>query len=598
MDLSISKKLQSLNEVTKKLIQCKSLSEVVSCSLAEIRNRLEVQVASIFLIDKEGRVQRVGIDGHDKFNNPIENDWLDGENYLPGESFSGYSMPTFESNLNYGKPNYVNEFSKNNSHMKYGNEYIEKLGLLQSGISVPLNGLYKSFGTIEVLNKKNNQQFTESDLYWLMLIGSNVADTISSFINNKYNQNFKLLIENLVDLLPTNKDFNLKMTYEDIARKVIKEFTPYKVCIIRIPDKNESLNIESQVCTEDISFVNRKDSSIPRKSYIIGEVYNSHKAEYINDIDIESDKFFNYKWIKSQGLKSFACLPLIVKNTCVGTLSVYTGFKTKFYNSDKDILNYIAFLVAAITERFRIVSELRKVRNELSDAQEKFLNASILVGYEAQLKNIVHQYKNELIEESLFLQEIQSSKKSQKEKKYSINEKLNWLEMRIKEIEDLVSVENPIPIQINNLINNVLMTISSESIIIQKKLGANIPIIYANPEKFSSIIHNLISNAIIAINASTTKNGLITIYTSTIVSKDIPKIQVIVEDNGIGISNNIRDKIYDQGFTTRRDRGGTGLGLYISKTILDEYGGKIRFNSKFGKGTKFYIEIPILRNQM
>lgn len=103
----------------------------------------------------------------------------------------------------------------------------------------------------------------------------------------------------------------------------------------------------------------------------------------------------------------------------------------------------------------------------------------------------------------------------------------------------------------------------------------------------------MLSNAIFAIDKAQRERGLIFIHTDVVVVKNISKIQITVEDNGIGIPNKNRDKIYEQGFTTREHRGGTGMGLYISKLIVEEYGGIIYLDSKLGQGTKFYVEIPI-----
>ena len=261
-------------------------------------------------------------------------------------------------------------------------------------------------------------------------------------------------------------------------------------------------------------------------------------------------------------------------------------------------MEYLAFLIAAITERVRIIDELRRVKKELNDAHEKFLNISILVGTETQLEDFIHQYKNELIEGELVLRDLLSNKKSQKEKNIIINEKLDWLEKRTKELTGLIREEEPVPVQINDLVKQVIKPLSVDNSIEFKEKYNKIPVISVDPNKIKSVIHNLISNAIIAINKAQKKKGKISITTNVVVVKDIQKIQLVVEDNGIGIPNENRDEIYEKGFTTRKNEGGTGLGLYISKLIVEDYGGRIYFNSKVGQETKFYVEIPIKRHQI
>jgi len=71
-------------------------------------------------------------------------------------------------------------------------------------------------------------------------------------------------------------------------------------------------------------------------------------------------------------------------------------------------------------------------------------------------------------------------------------------------------------------------------------------------------------------------------------------IRVLFTDNGPGIPAEHLDKLFDPFFTTRGAKGGTGLGLSICHGIVAEHGGKIWARNKLGKGTTFFVELPIL----
>ncbi|MBX9733648.1 MAG: sensor histidine kinase [Chitinophagaceae bacterium] len=67
-----------------------------------------------------------------------------------------------------------------------------------------------------------------------------------------------------------------------------------------------------------------------------------------------------------------------------------------------------------------------------------------------------------------------------------------------------------------------------------------------------------------------------------------------VSDNGTGIPNEIKEKIFQPFFTTKPTGQGTGLGLSLSYDIVKAHGGKLTVESELGKGTIFKIEIPYL----
>jgi signal transduction histidine kinase len=70
-------------------------------------------------------------------------------------------------------------------------------------------------------------------------------------------------------------------------------------------------------------------------------------------------------------------------------------------------------------------------------------------------------------------------------------------------------------------------------------------------------------------------------------------VDVLFSDDGCGMSPDVRRKAFDPFFTTRRDRGSTGLGLHIVHAIVTNYlGGRLHLDSKPGKGTKIRLVLP------
>lgn len=104
------------------------------------------------------------------------------------------------------------------------------------------------------------------------------------------------------------------------------------------------------------------------------------------------------------------------------------------------------------------------------------------------------------------------------------------------------------------------------------------------PWDICGILGNLIDNAIHA--SENVKDGKILVS----LREDINNYILKVKDNGMGISKDIEDKVFDMGFTTKGSKG-QGVGLAVSKKKLKAHGGDIRFiTSK--KGTVFTVVIP------
>ncbi|MEI6843158.1 MAG: ATP-binding protein [bacterium] len=121
----------------------------------------------------------------------------------------------------------------------------------------------------------------------------------------------------------------------------------------------------------------------------------------------------------------------------------------------------------------------------------------------------------------------------------------------------------------------------------------NIPTISADKNLVRIILQNLLSNA----NKYTPKEGSITLSIEKIENDPKPHLLIQCIDTGCGIPEPQKNKIFQKLFRADNartiDTEGTGLGLYIIKSILDETGGSVKFESAEGKGTTFTISIPL-----
>jgi len=120
------------------------------------------------------------------------------------------------------------------------------------------------------------------------------------------------------------------------------------------------------------------------------------------------------------------------------------------------------------------------------------------------------------------------------------------------------------------------------------KYEDDLPLIWGNFQRLEQVMINLIQNACEALEISKKKIDITVTY-----EKESNKIVIKIKDEGKGISEKDIKRIKDPFFTTKRGKGGTGLGLFVSDGIIDEHHGKLEFSSTIGKGTTASISLAI-----
>ncbi|MGP1382426.1 MAG: GAF domain-containing protein [Thainema sp.] len=344
-----------LREFGNRLLRCDSLEEVIDITFEKIEKDLYPQVISIFLFSKDDTLKRIRIKGYDFEGQVIDNDWLSGEEYKPGESFSGKAARPRSSNSSspYGETYYINNFEDEIENFLYGSAYLEKLGVLKSGVSVPLNGTHRTFGTLETLNKRysynstsvnNNGIYRESEVCWLTVLGAHVSAAISRIRKKQESRIYANISRKLAD--PDNRKFPQSEVYKSITDQFVGSLTPYKACILR-EGHGDKLFVIERSCTSDISFNGKGLEPRSIEGYLVGEAYQKKEPIIINDIDKEIKRFHSLDWIHAQKLKSFICFPLAIQGESVGTISLFTGYIHKFTENDLEFLENISYLLAA-----------------------------------------------------------------------------------------------------------------------------------------------------------------------------------------------------------------------------------------------------------
>jgi len=178
--------------------------------------------------------------------------------------------------------------------------------------------------------------------------------------------------------------------------------------------------------------------------------------------------------------------------------------------------------------------------------------------------------------------------------------------LNVSRIELGTFVIEPEPTNIVEIADSVIAelkpSIAKQGIVFERSVSPDIPIIPADPKLVRIVFQNLLSNAV----KYTLKGGTVSLAISPVREQASRKdtdaalqgnILIRVSDTGVGIpleaQNRIFSKLFRADNARELDSGGTGLGLYIVKAVLDHSGGRVWFESSPGKGTTFYATLPL-----
>ncbi|OGQ80533.1 MAG: hypothetical protein A3F90_16725 [Deltaproteobacteria bacterium RIFCSPLOWO2_12_FULL_60_19] len=147
------------------------------------------------------------------------------------------------------------------------------------------------------------------------------------------------------------------------------------------------------------------------------------------------------------------------------------------------------------------------------------------------------------------------------------------------------------PLDFNQLVEENLLLmergLKERGIKLEKRLMPRLPLIMGDPYELKGVLINLISNAIDALP----HGGTIEIATR-LSSEDGGVVECAITDNGVGISKDNLERIFNPFFSTKHNTGGIGLGLSTSLSVIKKHNGLISVKSSPGEGSFFSISLP------
>ncbi len=245
-----------------------------------------------------------------------------------------------------------------------------------------------------------------------------------------------------------------------------------------------------------------------------------------------------------------------------------------------------------------LVEEYNYMVRELEKSAYLLAQSERESAWREMAKQIAHEIKNPLTPMKLNVQHLQRAIDSGKADPEMVDrisatliEQIDSLSAIANEFSDFAKMPRARTERINlvTIMNNLMQLFETgeKTVITLNPGGYQKVFVFADREQLTRVFINLIKNGMQSIPDH--RKGKIDVRLEVVENK---RVVVMVSDNGKGIPEGIRHRLFQPNFTTKS--GGMGMGLAISHNIIRSFGGKIWFETEVNKGTTFYVELPVV----
>lgn len=460
----------------------------------------------------------------------------------------------------------------------------EEIKQVFSSIKIGALEHYKTYQT-QLLTKSGDKRLIEWNNSFILDDEGNIEGIISSGrdITDYHNllitlkaseEKYRLIAENVSDVIWTT-DLNLCLTYISPSVKNVLGYTPEELSQVEFSNILTEPSWEKMMEIHKEQEALRKSGKADEKKTLTVEL-EAHRKDGVTiwtetNLSYLTDERGKIHQILGVTRDVSQKKNMMVMDRLIQVGQIAAGVVHEINNPTSYIMTNNNFFSDAVKEMDSTLNDLSKLVDQVENEGLKSDFLTVL----SNQGNFINEMKEAIEENTKGLERIKT-----------ITSQLKQFSRSDSEAISLVNVNEVINSAITMVYNQI-----NQFAKFNKNLQEPLPAITGKIGNLSQVFVNLLVNAVQAIAQKGEEKEKNHIGVSSCLEGD--KIVVAIEDSGTGIQENIRNKIFDQFFTTKERGGGTGLGLALCKKVVMEHNGEINFESEVGKGTIFKVILPL-----
>lgn len=576
-----ARQLKTLNEIGELLASSLDIDRVLDLVVSNAAQLLDSEAGSLLLLDEDGS------DLIFRISNGPAGEHLVGHRVPAGKGIAGKA---FEEN----QPVIVNDVGEDAQW--YAAFDAQADFVTRSVLAVPLNTRGRTIGVLEVINHEDNGPFRQSDVELLQSFAAQAATAIENArLFTTTDQALQARVEELTTLQHIDRQLNTTLDYQEVmdltlawALRITGAELGMMAALREDEDGTRGLQLlASRGYPEEVVQQYTGDRLWPLDRGLVGQTVIGGETSLIREVQHHPD----YAEVVP-GMQVQLSVPVRRENRVIGVIALESADIDCFSDEEVGLIVRLVDHAAIALDNARLFQQVQQaneaktefidfVSHELkqpmtsmrgyTDLLKKEI-AGPLTDQQAQFLGVIRsnvQRMDRLVQDLLDMSRIEAGRMQ--------------LEMEQVAPGDIAeeaarAFQQPIEDKEQTLILDI---------------ESDLPTVHVDPGRLGQVLTNLLSNA----NKYTPEGGTITLHVAPCELDGQTYVRWSVEDTGIGMSSKEMEMLFTKFFRADtpavRDVKGTGLGLVITRSLVEMHDGHIRVQSESGEGSIFSFLIPV-----